>query len=227
MTTHRLSARKTTRSPPRIVHKVKLCLGQFAGLSLARLPFTFTWALKHLHFTVSSNKLRVFRVALFRAAPAEDGEAPAAPVTVPGLSVMLPLSAANREVHYLPPKPTLGSRGAVLLSSYDTRCRRVNLGHRNDTLRGIRDGMGDIANEGSLYAFPPAVLFVDEDRDLGGWRALENTGNGHDVTLVVQKHDRFRDGKLTRKMERFNWEEDVDLEGICDWCNSPIYYRRA
>lgn len=32
----------------------------------------------------------------------------------------------------------------------------------------------------------------------------------------------FRDGKLIRKMEMFNWQDDIDLEGICNWCNGPL-----
>ncbi|KAI2781118.1 hypothetical protein F4815DRAFT_467860, partial [Daldinia loculata] len=33
---------------------------------------------------------------------------------------------------------------------------------------------------------------------------------------------RFRDGKLTRKMEMFSWQENVDLEGICDIYNGLL-----
>ncbi|KAK0743542.1 hypothetical protein B0T18DRAFT_448213 [Schizothecium vesticola] len=60
LTTHRLSARKPTHSPPKLIHKAKFTFGRFLGFSLVRLPFTFTWTASHLHFTVSDYKLNLF-----------------------------------------------------------------------------------------------------------------------------------------------------------------------
>ncbi|KAK3315619.1 hypothetical protein B0H66DRAFT_347658 [Apodospora peruviana] len=229
VTTHRLSVHKTTRSPPRLVHKVKLALGQFSGLSLARLPFTFTWTDEYLHFTVSGTRLSIFRVGLFRSA----GGAPV--VTAPTLSVMLPLSASNREVHYLPPPSpgTKGGRGVVLLGSYDKGNRHVSLSHRKGSLevilRAMRRGMGDMDGKKELmwYACPPAVIFVDEDKDLGGWKPLvvadEDKDEESSMGIVAgTSTDRLRDGRLTRRIEAFNWQDDMDLEGICENCHAPI-----
>lgn len=227
LTTHRLSSRKTTRSPPRLVHKVKLTIGQFTGLSLARLPFTFTWTSEHLHFTVSGIRLNVFRVDLFRQ--------PASPFTAsvctPRLPVMLPLSASCRQVHYLPPKgkENMGGRsqrGMVLMGSYCPDYQPVELGHRSK--RATRRGMGN-ARWYRLYDYAcPAVGFViDEESDLGGWVALEDDGEedeGLGVIATADGGERFRDGKLTRKIEAFNWRDDIDLEGICDYCNRPISF---
>lgn len=227
LTTHRLSSRKTTRSPPRLIHKVKFSFGQFTGLSLARLPFTFTWTPEHLHFTVSGNRLNVFRIGLFRP-PASSS----AVVTVPQLSVMLPLSASGRQVHYLPSAVGGGivaGRGMVLLGSYGACCQRVQLRHRS---LGVRGGMGDVVNKELLeYACPAVGFFVDEEKDLGEWTALSGEGEGDEVGVGVTEtgsgSERFRDGKLIRKMEMFNWQDDIDLEGICNWCNSPISLKRG
>ncbi len=227
LTTHRLSSRKTSTSPPRLIHRVKLTLGHFTGMSLAKLPFTFTWTPDHLHFTISGTRLNVFRIGLFRPSMSS-----AAVVTVPRLSVMLPLSASARQVHYLPPAREGGgsvtARGVVLLGSYGARGERVQL--RHNSIQALRRGMGDVPDK-ELQDYPsPAVgLSVDEEQDLGGWIPFSVDRQGEEAGVGVTKFgdggERFRDGRLTRKMEAFNWRDDVDLEGICDKCNSPLLFR--
>jgi hypothetical protein len=209
LTTDRLSEHKTTRSPPRLIHRVKITLGQFAGLSLAKLPFIFTWTPDHLYFSISGNRLNVFRIELFNPAPSVP------PVSVPQLSVMLPLSASCRQVHYLP-RGDSGGRGIVLIGSYGGHSR-VQLKHRS--VKAVRLGMGDCLNKDLLdYPCPPVGFYIEEERDLGGWGAISKES-------VVDSRERFRDGKLVRKIESFNWRDDVDLEGICDFCNSPLSFR--
>ena len=79
------------------------------------------------------------------------------------------------------------------------------------------------------YALPAAMIVVDENKDLGGWVPLaadelhEADGTPGGVRLGAVER-RFRDGKLTRNVESFDWMDDVDLEGLCDVCNSPIQY---
>ena len=144
---------------------------------------------------------------------------------------MLPLSASAREVHYLPPAPggdsTVAGRGVVLLSSYGSREQRVQLQHSSE--KAERQGMGDVLDkELQDYASPAVGLFVDEERDLGGWIpfSVEEPGRGEEmgVTTIGDAGERLRNGKLTRKMEAFSWQDDVDLEGLCDLCNSPLRF---
>ncbi|KAF5010745.1 hypothetical protein FDECE_3100 [Fusarium decemcellulare] len=223
LTTHRLSSRKTTRSPPRLVHKAQLSLGKFTGLSLARLPFTFTWTASHLHFTVSGTSLNVFRFCLFRHSPTCS-----AVVTIPKLSVVLPKSASSREVYYLPPEHGNG-HGVVILGSY--RCgagsQPVELCSRSVSAacRGIGGKLNDFVN----YTCPAVCFYVDEDKDLGGWTALRESAQSDeeaDEAVAVAETggiwERLRSGKLTRRIEIFDWEDDIDLEGICDWCGRPF-----
>ncbi|EQB48610.1 hypothetical protein CGLO_12147 [Colletotrichum gloeosporioides Cg-14] len=230
LTTHRLSSRKSTHSPPRLIHKVKLTLGQFTGFSLTKLPFTFVWTSDNLYFTVTGTRLNVFRVALFRLPNSMSHSI----VTTPKLPVMLPLSASGRQVFYLPPDIVEGTesirgRGLVLIGSYAALYHRAQLHHRS--VRAELQGMGSVANKELLdYASPAVGFYVDEGKDLGGWAELDADEKGGDelgVTASADGGERFRDGKLTRKVETFNWQDDIDMEGICDWCNGPMYYRRS
>ncbi|KDN63409.1 hypothetical protein CSUB01_11577 [Colletotrichum sublineola] len=229
LTTHRLSSRKRTHSPPRLIHKVKLTLGQFTGFSLAKLPFTFVWSSDHLFFTVSGTRLNVFRIFLLKP-PSSISHSIA---TTPKLPVMLPLSASGRQVFYLPPQAGEGSeasggRGIVLIGSYAALYHRVQLHHRS--IRVELQGMGNVVHKELLdYASPAVGFYVDEEKDLGGWDKIDGEEKGGDdlgVTATADGGERLRDGRLTRKVESFNWQDDIDMEGICDWCNGPMYYRR-
>ncbi|KAF4820561.1 Vegetative incompatibility protein HET-E-1 [Colletotrichum siamense] len=203
LTTHRLSLRKTTRSPPKLVHKVKLTLGHFTGLSLAKLPFTFTWTPEHLHFTVSGTQLNVFRINLLRPA------APSIPVvTVPRLPIMLPISASARQVYYIPPDAGEAGEGSegraiILMGSYGARKEPVQLRHRSvwATLRGI----GHVPHkELPDYPCPAVGIFVKEQSDLGGWVALDTSAYKDDdlgIAATAGGGQRLGDGKLTRKIE--------------------------
>lgn len=226
LTTYRLSSRKTTRSPPRLIHKVKLTLGHFTGVSLARLPFTFSWTREHLYFTVSGTRLNTFRVGLFR--PPSSSQAL---ITVPRLSVMLPLSATQRQIHYLPPTlqddGTAPTRSVVLLGSLGAANVRVQLEHYS--LHAQRRGMGDLLTANlNDHTSPAMCLFLDEEKDMGGWIPFlterECTSEEEGVTRAAGLEERFRDGKLTRRLETLNWEDDVDLEGLCDFCNRPLFF---
>ena len=44
------------------------------------------------------------------------------------------------------------------------------------------------------------------------------------MSLVEEMGDGLRSGWLGRKVEVFNWGDDVDLEGICDWCGTPVLF---
>ncbi|KAK2012798.1 hypothetical protein LZ32DRAFT_677075 [Colletotrichum eremochloae] len=166
LTTHRLSSRKRTHSPPRLIHKVKLTLGQFTGFSLTKLPFTFVWTSDHLFFTAGEGS------------------------------------------------ESSGGRGIVLIGSYAALYHRAQLHHRS--IRVELQGMGNVVNKELLdYASPAMGFYVDEEKDLGGWDKIDGEEKGGDdlgVTATADGGERLRDGRLTRKVESFNWQDDIDME---------------
>ncbi|KAK7722769.1 hypothetical protein SLS63_009164 [Diaporthe eres] len=220
VTTHRLSGSKTTRSPPRLIHRAIVGLGRYAALSLDNLPITFNWAPKYVYLSLSGHRLNVIRIRLFRSRPSPQG--PAEPVAcAPRLPVMLPLSATGRQIHYLPPKSAAsddntsgaaagaGTRGIVLMGSYGGYGDRVQL--RPSVEVPHRDHCGMDAGHTMPYPCPAVGFYVDEERDFGGWLPYEAEGTG-----APARGEKFRDGRLVmRKMEGFSAQDDIDLEGIC------------
>lgn len=225
VTTHRLSGSKTTRSPPRLIHRAIVGLGRYAALSLDNLPITFNWAPRYVYLSLSGHRLNVIRIRLFRSRPSQQGPAePAA--SAPRLPVMLPLSATGRQVHYLPP-PSAASeikapseadtRGIVLMGSYGGYGDRVQL--RPSVEVPHKDHCGVDAGHTMPYPCPAVGFYVDEKRDFGGWLPYEAEGTG-----APARGEKFRDGRLVmRKMEGFGSQDDIDLEGICFICKGPIY----
>ncbi|KAF7532749.1 hypothetical protein G7054_g7708 [Neopestalotiopsis clavispora] len=196
ITTYRLSASKTTRSPPVLINRVRLSLGTFRAFSLSRLPVTFTWTERYLYLTLSSHRLQVFRVTLFR--PSNVGDSTL--VWVPRKIVFLPFSARRREVQYFPPTTDDG-RGLVLIGT-----------HRNSTLARVEMSRENGSNDrhthhqhSSPYPCPPVGLHLHEEEDLGGWLPSK------DVTRIVNQ---YRDGRLVTRMDDFDTEDDFDLESF-------------
>lgn len=221
VTTHRLSGSKTTRSPPRLIHRAIVGLGRYAALSLDNLPITFNWAPGYVYLSLSGHRLNAIRIRLFRSKPSQQGPAePAA--SAPRLPVMLPLSATGRQVHYLPPPSaasgtTTDTRGIVLMGSYGGYGDRVQL--RPSVEVPHKDHCGVDAGHTMPYPCPAVGFYVDEERDFGGWLPYEAEGTG-----APARGEKFRDGRLVmRKMEGFGAQDDIDLEGICFICKGPIY----
>lgn len=199
VTTYRLSQSKTTRSSPVLVHRAKATIGSFAALSTDKLPATFTWTGDDVYLTVNVHcRLRVIRIALF---PRARDDRPSVPlVSVPRESVMLPLSAMNRQVQYIPPigpaRRELGV-GLVFMGSQD--------GKTAVRLRSSDGGCCDGDPSLAMYQSAPMGFWVHEKRDLGGWVPCDS---------VDTVRNGFRDGQLTRKMERFNVDDDCDVEAF-------------
>ena len=64
--TYRLSTSKPTRSPPVLLHRVKVDLGKHEGrLSVSHLPFVFTWTPRDLFVSRRGTNLEVFRIQFF------------------------------------------------------------------------------------------------------------------------------------------------------------------
>ncbi|KAE8447852.1 hypothetical protein EG329_010081 [Mollisiaceae sp. DMI_Dod_QoI] len=208
--THRLSVSNTTRVPPTLIHHVNIILGAFKSISVSQLPFSLTWTKEFLYVVCSSMKLRMFRIALF---PPQyllphigtSGDEPKRKtqkvVTVPKNEIFLPDSARVREVQYFPPDDgtsQVGREGTILIGSLNyVKDRRIKemLAYDEDTVH--IDRLPNITS-------PPIGLFVTEE-DLGGWITEEGR-------IAELEKGRGRNGGLERKIERFDADDDCDIE---------------
>lgn len=209
VSTHRLSLRKTTRSPPKMIHCAKLSLGSSNSLSVAQMPISISWTSTHLYCTVSSNSFRVYRVALFQTSQSANhsstvdglGTQPQlnSNVAVPKNETLLPDSSRVREVRYYPPTSEEAS-GIILIGSLNpTSHRRIK--ELSDTEHENHDeGLPDVTS-------PPIGLFVKAD-DLGGWVSEE----GREAEL---KGRHGRSGGLERRVEQFDAEDDCKSHICC------------
>ena len=201
ITTYRLSNRKTSRSPPSLIHRVKISLGSTNSLCPTRMPIEVTWNPKEVYLSSSSeiNRLTLFRVDLFP--PAKDiPDHERNVVSVPKLPILLPASAHSRSVHYYPPQSN-GTHALILMGSW--ACKSEN----NDDER--KPAQEDACNEADTAqglpetVSPPIGFYVDVEKDLGGWGASN----------AEEEMDQNKDkGQLKQKMEIFSAEDDCDIE---------------
>lgn len=201
ISTHRLSSRKTARSPPTLIHRVKIILESTSSLCPTRMPVEVTWTPKEVHLSSSSdtNQLTLFRVDLFP--PAKDiVNHEYSAVSVPKLPILLPASARSRSVHYYPPQPN--SKDALILVG-SWACKPDAEDDKDKTTP--EDGRGDFDTVRGLpeTVSPPIGFYVDVDKDLGGWGASN----------AEEEIDKDKDkGQLKQKMEIFAAEDDCDIE---------------
>ncbi|KAL3479827.1 hypothetical protein BJX99DRAFT_255263 [Aspergillus californicus] len=221
VTTHRLSSRKTTRAPPTQISRAKIELGHFHSLPVSQLPFTVTWTPLELYFTISAQTLALYKVSLF---PPRDGDGEC--VLVPREQIFLPATAETREVRFFGPQLETSAPAAAGGSdseSQDERGMRVLIGSQirsshvllgEGTSAHTEDGGFQVAGtawipqseaikgvEGSVSM--PAGFWISSEDDFGGWVRSQD--------IVDLPPDRGV-GRLDLKIERFDVEEDCDLE---------------
>ena len=197
VTTHRLSNSKTARVPPSLIFRINLSLGSRSSLSVSPLPYTLTWTPKNLYLTSNARTLAITRIPLFRP---EDGSKNS-PICYTQGEVFLPRSVGSRNMYYFPPPSTLSSKAA---SSDDKRQKP----RRKDKATII---IGSYSSEPSQRHFvpknlmsPPIGVYLDEEKDLGGWECKMNVeGGGRKVNVDG--------GKLKGKFESFDLVEDCDI----------------
>ena len=197
VSSYRLSNRKTTRSPPTLIHHVKLSLVTSTSDFNTKTPCRLTWAPNELYISssIDYNQLTIFRIGLFK--PLEEANIKSSLVLIPNLPTFLPDSARARGVRYFPPR----TRGA---------CATVFIGSRSITLsdRQKYRGLGLVSDDKKdqrlpIALSPPIGFYLMEDVDLGGWATS---------CVVVNPKDDPSDGILLRRKERFDAEDDCDLE---------------
>ena len=201
VSTYRLSNRKTTRSPPTLIHRVKVILGSTSCLCPTRMPVEVTWTPKEVYLSSSSdmNQLRLLRVELFP--PAKDrAMLDYNAVSVPKLPILLPESARSRSVHYYPPQPN-STHALIIIGSWACQPEAdddkdkpspEDAPDKYDTIQGLPETVS-----------PPIGFYVDVEKDLGGWGP----------TNAEEEIDKDKDkGQLKQKMEIFAAEDDCDIE---------------
>ncbi|KAL4876125.1 hypothetical protein BJY04DRAFT_231955 [Aspergillus karnatakaensis] len=222
VSTRRLSSRKTTRAPPTQIHRTKVDLGHFHTLPVSQLPFTVTWTSSHLYFTTRKRTLQVFKISLF---PTRDGESS---VLVPKEKVFLPASVKTREVRFFCPPDAVSEPAAsdcrvektpamrVLIGSH-LRSSHLLLGESTadpTSIHGDEDGGFQIPGTGWVphieairgvegSVFLPVGFYIEREEDFGGWVGSESV-----VDIPADKGV----GQLDVKIERFDVDEDCDLE---------------
>lgn len=215
VTTYRLSAGKTTRSPPTLLHKVKVDVGDFLYFSISPLAITFTWSPEYLFIARSSYELSVVRVSLFKppqAAPSslDDKSASTNELSImqPKLVIPLPASAQQRQVYYVPPSASEASegRGLVMMGPYATKGAQGK-----DSPMFIPLHPNHIWRRTALvplYSTPPSGLYVSEEEDqgFGGWTPVKRKPG--------RRKERHGNGELVRKIEPFDPVGDCELEDI-------------
>ncbi|KLO10243.1 hypothetical protein SCHPADRAFT_528732 [Schizopora paradoxa] len=197
LSTYRLSSTKTTRSPPSLIHRVKIDLGEHFALIPTRLPFTFTWTDENLFISRRSRELNVFRISLF-AKPTRDQN-----ILVPRNTVLLPDTAMSCDVHFV---PSVGSTPArIILSSESSGPRIPSIDANADPVSqlvniALESMENDSAASRKILSSPIGCLLHEED--IGEWVKVDE----------IPVPTRQGAGKLDRRKERFDPVDDCDVE---------------
>lgn len=206
VSTHQLSNRKTTRSPPTLVQGVKIALGISP---MADAPIEVTWTDGQLYITSNLDSITVYRVALHNDPATKN-------VLVPRTPIVLEAFAKGMRMTYLPPK--FPSSSAVLVLSgqkVSEASAPANSAEpepdRNESLGNVEHSESTTGSEPSeetkkeqdgafttpagvrelAYAKPPGIVYLDEAKDLGGWGFS---------TAEVAVRSGHRDGRLIRRL---------------------------
>ncbi|KAI9702286.1 MAG: hypothetical protein M1820_006218 [Bogoriella megaspora] len=185
VSTHRMSMRKTTRSPPRLIYRVAVPVGKATVFASGRMPYNLTWSAEHVYITASSTELRVIRVPLFRSQRGETALS-----CVPTGRVFFPNSTTQRNVRFFPPRPDAKAKdhATVIIGSHSP----------------------PPASSGPMMIrqapSPPIGCFVNIEKDLGDWKPIHEVGD-HDESYTQTKIG----GRLQAKFEKFDTTDDCDI----------------
>jgi hypothetical protein len=198
VSTHRLSIRKTTRSPPRLLYRTTVNLGSVATLNVSQSPYTLQWTDQELYVTTRAETLQVMKIPLFL--DASSGKSSVCHIQK---EVYLPRTIEWRSLHFFPATSTLplGSRH----NSFEQR--------RDDDVKKAKIIIGSHSSIPSqnivvpLYQVsPPIGVLLHNERDLGGWKCKA-------ITAMAEDKERLNNagGRLQGKFETFDQNEDCDI----------------
>ncbi|KAJ7508570.1 hypothetical protein B0H11DRAFT_1965696 [Mycena galericulata] len=191
VSTYRLSARKTSRSPPSLVHRARISLGSQLTLSVSKLPYTLSWTPTDLYFTRSSAILKVSKISLFKTEQMSPVQEP--PVLVPRKPIFLPESARSRNVYYFPPAGE-SKIATVILGSHGAKDSAT------DVVKTINISPSTPSKKSSGRRSPPLGCYLREDTDLGGWCKCQDRSKLPDDLGI---------GQLDQRLEKFDPEPYV------------------
>ena len=196
--TYRLSTSKPTRSPPFLLHRVKLDLGKHEGrLSVSQLPFAFTWTSRDLFISRRGTNLEVFRIQLFGECT-DDGLPSEQSVLVPSKKTILPDSAAFRDVYFVPLSDDHKGASMVVVGS-ETRVKAALV---EDLVQlGLPDEISELQKKRTLA---PSIGAMLQAEDIGGWIRGEGIS-------VPQGHSM---GNLDMRKEKFDPVDDCDGKSL-------------
>ncbi|KAF8333809.1 hypothetical protein F5887DRAFT_1257428 [Amanita rubescens] len=179
---YRLSTRKPTRSPPVLIHCARADLGKHEGLSLSQLPFIFTWTPRHLFLSGRETSLEVFRIQLFSKCTG-DGCLSEQNVLVPMNKMLLPDSAARRDVYFVPLSDDPNGASMVVIGS-ESRVKAALVLDETSERR----------------TFAPSIGAILRAEDIGGWIRAGGTSVPQGRSM----------GNLDIRKEKFHPVEDCD-----------------
>lgn len=207
VSTHRLSERKTSRSPPRLVFRTALSLPaaytETIQLSVSSLPYTLTWADKHVYVTHSQTPLRVYRLPLFKQVEEmEITELAPMAVFVNGSEVYLPSSVEMRKVYFLNVNSQIQKKKSKSKEQY---VAEVIIGAQNRTV--VREGPAQEALRCG-QVLPQGVHLMESQ--FGKWEGV-NLMSGDSNAEKLERAETWKGGHLEAKFERFDRSEDCDI----------------
>ncbi|KAI9683793.1 MAG: hypothetical protein M1822_005983 [Bathelium mastoideum] len=184
VSTHRLSAGKTTRSPPRLIHRIAVPLGDATTFSSGRMPYNLTWSAEYIYATASTTQLRVTRVPLFRKRGDKTQQS-----HVLSCSVFFPVSASERNIRFFPPRPgaKAQNQATVIIGS-----------HSPLPMGGMLIPRHTIS--------PPIGCFVDLEKDNVAWEPIEEKQSQEGDQRQIRMG-----GQLQAKFEKFDRTDDCDI----------------
>ncbi|GFN16881.1 vegetative incompatibility protein HET-E-1 [Aspergillus tubingensis] len=187
VSTHRLSEHKTASSPPRMIFRTTVELGNTPKLSVSNLPHFLTWSDTHLFFTSRNNKLDVLRIPLFRF-PGDNVDLNICSLQEP---IFLPRSVEARNMYFFPSQETTKKTSR----KKDTKSATLILGAQT-----CLPSQGILVPRHMCY--PPIAVFLREDKDLV-WACKSNVDEGRKINNAC--------GRLRGKFESFDHNEDCDI----------------
>ncbi|KAL8747303.1 MAG: hypothetical protein Q9190_000809 [Brigantiaea leucoxantha] len=184
ISTHRMSKLKVSRTPPRLLHRMSIPLKSVASINASRLPYELTWTPAYLYFTSSDCMLNVIRIPLFpvKAKLLQSGKP-----QIPQKPIYLPASAHERKVQFCP--STSSSNDASVMVFIGSWLSRA----------ATRDG----SRRGRQVVQPAIGFYLDEEKDLGGWKDMPGIGE--------ETRQKASGGILQRKVEKFDLKDDCDI----------------
>ncbi|KAH8724358.1 hypothetical protein GQ44DRAFT_750370 [Phaeosphaeriaceae sp. PMI808] len=199
VSTHRISVRKTTRSPPRLVHRNTVALGSVTSLNVSGLPYSLHWTDQNLFLTTRARKLNVVKIPLFSDAKSDNST-----VCHIQKEVYLPRTTDSRTLHFFP-RAASEFVPSSLCSNFND-----HIDENTNMARIIIGSHSPIPNRNILVPAyqisPPIGILLHNEKDLGGWKCLANT-SGDDAGQSLNNAR----GRLQGRFETFDRTEDCDI----------------